>query len=223
MIILISGWAGFRASLLPLEHGLRKRLGRDVARVDLGLGLGCIRQSAERAAEQLDRITRGRRRERVDIVGYSMGGLIATYWLKFFDHGRSIRSVITLGTPHRGSPAAHLARGWLARVSASISQMSPQSEFLSALAAADVPIESRLLSIAATGDGVVPAHYAELPRRSRQSTHLIGDVSHLGLLFSPAVIDVVESWLDQTFAARAAARPSGTLTWRSARQVPAHA
>lgn len=181
--------------MLPLEHGLRQRLGRDVARVDLGLGLGCIRESAERAAAQLDRITRGRRRERVDIVGYSMGGLIATYWLKFFDHGRSIRSVITLGTPHRGAPVADLACRWLSRVSASIGQMAPQSEFLHSLAMAEVPVGSRILSIAARDDGLVPAHYTELPRRPRQFTRRISAAGHFGLLFSPTVIDAVEPWL----------------------------
>ncbi len=197
MIVLISGWAGFRTSLIPLEHELGRRLRRQVVRADLGLGFGCIRESAERAAAVIDQLAVSRHCNAIDVVGHSMGGLVATYLLKRLDRGRLIRSVITLGAPHRGSPAVLLARGLLERVSSSISQMAPDSEFLQALAAAAVPATSRLVSIAAHDDRVVPARYAELPRRARQFTRHVAGVSHLGLLFSSDVVDEIEPWLTE--------------------------
>ena len=198
MIVLISGWAGFRASLLPLALALRQRLERDVVRADLGFGLGCIRESAQRALREIER-ARGRSSERVDIVAHSMGGLVASYLLKCLDRGRTIRSVVTLGTPHRGSPAVlfarALARGPLEFASSSLRQMAPESAFLQELAGVDVPEHSQLVSIAGLDDGIVPALYAELPPGPRQFTCRIAGIGHLGLLFSRAAIREIEGWL----------------------------
>jgi hypothetical protein len=43
---------------------------------------------------------------RVIVVGDSMGGLVARYWVACLDGWRVCRSLITLGTPHRGAPKA---------------------------------------------------------------------------------------------------------------------
>lgn len=181
--------------MLPLSLVLRQRLDREVIRADLGFGLGCIRESAQRAASQLDRAQFGRPDAKVDIVAHSMGGLVASYLLKYLDRGRRIRSVVTLGTPHRGSPAVLFARGLLSGVSSSLRQMAPDSEFLRELAAVDVPVHSRLVSIAGLDDGLVPALYAELPPAPRQFTCQLRGVGHLGLLFSSEVFDAIEAWL----------------------------
>lgn len=195
MILLISGWAGFRASLLPLALALRQRLEREVIRADLGFGLGCIGESAQRAARQLDRALRGRPDAKVDIVAHSMGGLVASHLLKRLDHGRRIRSVVTLGTPHGGSPAVLFARGLLSRVSSSLSEMAPDSDFLRELAAVEVPVHARLVSIAGLDDGLVPALYAALPAGPRQFNCRLEGVGHLGLLFSREAFDAIEAWL----------------------------
>jgi pimeloyl-ACP methyl ester carboxylesterase len=109
MIVLLPGWAGFRSSLLPLQYGLRLRLGDEVLRADIGSGLCCIRRSAERAASEIERAVRRSAEPRVDVVGHSLGGLVATP-VKKLDRGRRIRSVIvgdaTAGLPSRGSPRA---------------------------------------------------------------------------------------------------------------------
>lgn len=46
------------------------------------------------------------------VVGYSMGGLDARYLAAHLDPRRRVRAVVTVGTPHRGSPIADaLLRG----------------------------------------------------------------------------------------------------------------
>jgi pimeloyl-ACP methyl ester carboxylesterase len=199
MIVLLSGWAGVRTGMLPLALALRRRTERKVVRADLGLGLGCIRDSAQRAAELIARLTRDACDTRVDLVAHSMGGLVAAHLLKHIDRGRVIRSVVTLGTPHRGSPAAQLARGLtrgpLRGLAASLQQMVPGCEFLEELARADVPERSRLVSIAGLDDALVPALYAELPDAPRQYNANLARVGHLGLLLSAPVVDEVEKWL----------------------------
>jgi pimeloyl-ACP methyl ester carboxylesterase len=188
MIVLFPGWAGTRMSLIPLQRALRHRMGCTVVRGDVGLGIGCIRASAERAMAQIEALAE---RGRVDVVGHSMGGLVATYALKHLDRGRRMRTVVTLGTPHRGSPALS-ALPWPASwLSQSMMQMSPDSAFLRELNGSPVPLDSRLVSIAALQDGIVPTLYAKLSRRPRQFNRDVRCGSHMGLLFSRSVHDAI--------------------------------
>jgi pimeloyl-ACP methyl ester carboxylesterase len=48
----------------------------------------------------------GERRDRVVLVAHSMGGLVARYWLGPLGGWPLCRSLVTLGTPHRGAPKA---------------------------------------------------------------------------------------------------------------------
>lgn len=51
---------------------------------------------------------------RVILVGHSMGGLVARYYLEVLEGWRDCRALITFGTPYRGSPNAinYLANGY---------------------------------------------------------------------------------------------------------------
>lgn len=207
MIVLVAGWAGFRSSLLPLQFGLRLRLGEEAVRADIGSGLCCIRRSAERAAREIELAARESGEDRVDVVGHSLGGLVATYALKRLDQGERIRSVITLGTPHRGSPIARLVAGALERLSSSMSQMIPDSDLLQELAALDVPERCQLVSIAADDDALVPALYAELPRQPRQFNLRVASGGHLGLLFSAEAHEAIGRALHPTRLARLRTAP----------------
>lgn len=188
MIVLFPGWIGTRLSLVPLQRALERRLGREVVRGDIGLGIGCIGASAQRAMDQIEVLAPP---DRLDVIGHSMGGLVATFALKRLDRGRRIRTVVTLGTPHRGAPAVS-AMPWPASwISQAILQMSPASAFLRELHATPVPVDSRLVSIAALQDGIVPTLYARLARRPRQCNRDVRCGSHLGLLFSSAALDAI--------------------------------
>ncbi|MFT3693532.1 MAG: hypothetical protein QM831_10365 [Kofleriaceae bacterium] len=46
---------------------------------------------------------------RVDLIAHSMGGLDARYAITHMGLGTRVRSLVTVGTPHRGSPIADLA------------------------------------------------------------------------------------------------------------------
>jgi triacylglycerol lipase len=62
----------------------------------------------ERAAmlvEQIDKLGH----ERIDIIAHSLGGLDARYAVAKLGLATRVRSLVTIGTPHRGSPIADLA------------------------------------------------------------------------------------------------------------------
>jgi triacylglycerol lipase len=48
--------------------------------------------------------------ERVDLIAHSMGGLDARYALAHFGLASRVRSLVTVGTPHRGTPLADLGK-----------------------------------------------------------------------------------------------------------------
>src|SRR5207248_7006465 len=47
--------------------------------------------------------------DRVDIIAHSLGGLDARYALAHCGLAKRVRSLVTIGTPHRGTPLADLA------------------------------------------------------------------------------------------------------------------
>ena len=46
--------------------------------------------------------------KKLDILGFSMGGIIGRYWIKKFNGYKRTRSFITVGSPHNGTLASQL-------------------------------------------------------------------------------------------------------------------
>ncbi|HKA16037.1 MAG TPA: hypothetical protein VKH41_13530 [Myxococcota bacterium] len=157
-ILLLHGLAGTPRMLRPIRNYLERELERPTLDIALGFGLGDIRDLAIRVHGQLSE--QGVRR--CDVIGYSMGGLVAAYLLKCLDHGRCIGRVVTLGTPHRGVPFLSDWRGLLARWWRSTDQMRAGSAFLLQLLRIPPPDGISMLSIAGAEDTIVPPEYARL-------------------------------------------------------------
>jgi triacylglycerol esterase/lipase EstA (alpha/beta hydrolase family) len=185
-IVLVQGFAASSRVLLPLEMYLRRTLRRPVVRVRLGgrlpLQLGDIRRSAERVAEVLDQLGALPGFHQADLVGHSMGGLVATYVLKRLDRARRIRRVITLGTPHRGTPLALAGALVFGAFSRAIWQMVPGSALLRELAELPVPPGSELIAVGAESDAVVPRGFARVRGAPRHRNAQLAQLDHLGFL-----------------------------------------
>ena len=63
----------------------------------------------------------------IDIVGFSMGGIIGRYWLKNFNGYKRTRRFITVGSPHNGTLTAQLVPKYPFR---GISEMKINSRLL---------------------------------------------------------------------------------------------
>jgi pimeloyl-ACP methyl ester carboxylesterase len=182
-IVLVHGFAGWSQGLLPLERYLRAATGREVVRLRLGAGFDGIEPLAQRAAASIERIAAEWRGRAVDVVGHSMGGLVATYAAKHPDRSARVRRIVTLGTPHRGTALALSGARVLGRVAASLAQMVPGCAFLADLDRAPLPDGVSLVSVAGLGDLVVPAPCARLPRRARHHNRSLADADHWGLVY----------------------------------------
>src|SRR4029453_17845135 len=215
-VVLLHGWCGWSRQLRSLEQHLERQLGRRVVRGQFGRGLDCIRGCAERASAAIERWAEQGPLETVDLVGHSMGGLVATELLKSCDLGRRVRCVVTLGTPHRGSPLARLGARMLRGWSGSLEQMLPEAEFLSELRARPVPRGAVIYSVAGTSDLLVPPRYAELPRRAGCHNLVLLGADHWDLVVRPAALDLVTALLRRR---REAAEPATIRCDRCAASV----
>jgi len=67
----------------------------------------------------------------IDILGFSMGGIIGRYWLQKFNGCKRTRRLISIGSPHKGTLMAQLVPKYPFR---GISEMKISSKFLRELA-----------------------------------------------------------------------------------------
>ena len=185
-IVLVQGFCASSLCLLPLETYLARALARPIVRLRLGgrlaAQLGCIKSSATRVIQAIEELARMPGFRHVDVVGHSMGGLVATYALKRLDSRRRIRRVVTLGTPHRGTPLALAGALVFGAFSRAIWQMLPGSAFLRELEALPVPAGSELVAVSAGGDAIVPGDMAHVTERPRHRNATLARLDHLGFL-----------------------------------------
>jgi triacylglycerol esterase/lipase EstA (alpha/beta hydrolase family) len=198
-VVLLPGFCAPTRSLAALERRIERVLGRPAVRFPLATGpllpIVDVRRSAAQADALLAELARERAFAYVDVVAHSLGGLVAAYWLKRIDRGRRIRRVVTLGTPHAGTPIARAGALLLGLFSRALWQMIPGSSLLRELEAEPMPIGSELVAIASRGDAVVPAHCARAASAPRQRSVELARVGHCDLLWSNAAFRLVASAL----------------------------
>lgn len=90
------------------------------------------------------------------VVGHSKGGLVARWLVQKEGGAAYVRTVVTLGTPHHGTPTAAIGALGVGLVSRSIWQLFPRSPLIRALNRSPFPKEVRLVSVYSTSDLVCP-------------------------------------------------------------------
>jgi triacylglycerol lipase len=111
-VVLVHGLFGFDRIGIP---GAKLHYFRGIVRHLESLGchahavrLPRVASVPERAQALVDKIV-ALPHDRVDIVAHSLGGLDARYALARLGLANRVRSLVTIGTPHRGTPLADLA------------------------------------------------------------------------------------------------------------------
>ena len=69
-------------------------------------GFGTVKSNAAQLKEEIQRILRQTKSEKVNIIAHSKGGLDAKYMIQQMDMAKRVASLTTLCTPHKGSPIA---------------------------------------------------------------------------------------------------------------------
>jgi pimeloyl-ACP methyl ester carboxylesterase len=155
-VVLVHGFLGTRGTMLPLTRRFQSD-GRVVFSYAYGtFNLGSIRRSAEDLTQHLRSICEKLDVERLDLVGFSMGGLIALHSIKFLSGHRYVRNLVMMGSPLRGTWASLAGVATVGVISPSVWQILPGSPFLEDLLSAPTPADVRMRQIHAISDALCP-------------------------------------------------------------------
>ncbi len=195
-ILFIHGYGCNRGLWLPAAYWFAQR-GYDVAAINLTPMAGPIDAYATTITEAIARLRDRTGVARVALVCHSMGGLAARAYLRDcvaagVDPG--VASVITLGTPHRGTHVAWLGLGENAR------QMRFGSDWLGGLDAIESGPSSEPLRIRRLITTIASLHDNIVSRQSSQRLAgpraiMVRRHGHMSLATSPRVFRIVDRLL----------------------------
>ena len=176
----------YRASLRSKGFGLVQAVNYSIFTPD-------IRTAAYELRRQVNRLRERTGAERIHIVGHSIGGLIARYYVQRLGGDRAVHTVATLGTPHTGTMAAYLTPTPLLR------QVTPCSELIAELAQPAPECTTRFLVVWSDLDQlVVPRGNARLTHPDLAAETLrLSDVGHMSLAMDSHAVNWIASSLPQ--------------------------
>ena len=173
-VVVLHGYAMNRANFVPLAFRL--------ARAGLGpiVGfeywtLGRTAAAARQLAWFVEHVQAMTGSPQVDIIGHSMGGVVARYYVTLGGGDGAVHRLITIGSPHHGTDVSRIGIGHANR------ELYVGSKLIQRLAAAPRPALTRVTTILSNGDALVPAsNQAEIPGAERIVFDDLGHVAMLG-------------------------------------------
>jgi triacylglycerol lipase len=133
----------------------------------------------------------------VVLMGHSLGGLLTRHYMAVGKDRDLVRAAITLGAPHKGSRLAAFGLGRLAR------SLLAGSDLIRSIEASDTTPPSPCLSLYSPVDEfVLPQQTLRLELEGWEERECL-PVSHVGLLFHPAVARECIEYLRRTTEASA--------------------
>lgn len=107
VVVLVHGWGAAGAVFEPMRREIERALG--VPTLDFTYGsMSSFPSITGELASVLDRVAGGRR---IDLVGHSLGGLVARWYVQELGGARHVDRIVTLATPHAGTASARIAPG----------------------------------------------------------------------------------------------------------------
>jgi pimeloyl-ACP methyl ester carboxylesterase len=190
-IILVHGLIDNRSIFTLLRRGLRRRGFGRVITLDYSPFTQDIRQVAHRLAALVEKTCEETGYERVHVVGHSLGGLIARYYVQRLDGDARVHTLCTLGTPHSGTFAAHLLPQKV------VKQLRPGSALMQELAEPAGGLRTRFVAFWSDLDQLV------VPKRSARIDHpdlsarnvLLHGVGHMSLPIDRRVVREITTLL----------------------------
>lgn len=177
-IIVLHGYAMNRANFVALAYRLRAA----------GLGpvfgfeywtLGRVAAGAKQLGWFVDEVRAATGATEVDLIGHSMGGVVARYFVTLAGGDPYVKNVITLGSPHAGTDLGGLGLGHPAR------ELVLGSKLIQRLGAAPRLMHAKLTTILSHRDALVPA--SQQPPIANADRIEYADLGHVSLLGSRRV------------------------------------
>lgn len=183
-IVLIHGIVDNRTIFAMLRRSLRRRGFGYLRTFSYGPQTTDVRTTAERFGEFLETVREETGADQVHVIGHSLGGLIARYYVQRLEGHRQVHTLVTLGTPHGGTHAARLLPHRLVR------QLRPGSDVLRELEEPAGTCTTRFVVFSSDVDQlVVPPRNGRLDHPDLDVTNVtVRGVGHLSLPINGRIV-----------------------------------
>ncbi|WP_055615481.1 esterase/lipase family protein [Streptomyces phaeochromogenes] len=201
-VVLLHGFIDNRSVFVMLRRSLAQHGRQQIESLNYSPLTCDIRTAAELLGRHIEEICERTGHHEVDIVGHSLGGLIARYYVQCLGGDVRVRTLVTLGTPHSGTRVVPLMNAHPI-----VRQMRPGSGVLDELCQPAPHCRTRFVSFWSDLDQLMdPLETAciEHPDLLVQNVRVSG-IGHLALPVHPAVAAGIRQALD---AEEAEARPA---------------
>lgn len=206
-ILLVHGIVDNHSIFTRLDHTLRSRGFATVAAHDYGLLTADVPQAAAALGATIAGLARATGHDRVHVVGHSLGGLLARWFVQKQGGDALVDTLVTLGTPHGGTELARLAP--LVPLLPMARQLGPTSEVVRSLAEPAPGCRTRFVAYASDIDHlVVPSRNARVEHPDLDATNVtVRGVGHLSMPNHRALAYEIADVLANGPGARRDARP----------------
>ncbi|MFC5215428.1 lipase family alpha/beta hydrolase [Streptomyces coerulescens] len=208
-VVLLHGFIDNRSVFVLLRRNLAQHGRHQVESLNYSPLTCDIRTAAELLGRHIEGICERTGSRQVDVVGHSLGGLIARYYVQRLGGDHRVRTLVTLGTPHSGTSVVPLANAHPI-----VRQMRPGSPILEELARPAPGCRTHFVSFWSDLDHLMdPLETACIahPDLMAQNVRVSG-VGHLALPVHPAVATGIRQALDSPRTGAAAVAQTDGMT-----------
>ncbi|QKW02160.1 triacylglycerol lipase [Streptomyces sp. NA02536] len=206
-VVLLHGFIDNRSVFVLLRRSLAQHGRQQIESLNYSPLTCDIRIAAELLGRHIEQVCERTGSRQVDVVGHSLGGLIARYYVQRLGGDTRVRTLVTLGTPHSGTRVAPLANAHPI-----VRQMRPGSPVLEELAQPAPGCRTHFVAFWSDLDHIMdPLESAciEHPDLTTANVRVSG-VGHLALPVHPAVATGIREALDTARPGEpSTGRPSG--------------
>ena len=158
-IILIHGIIDNHTVFAFLRRALNRRGFGRVITLNYSPLSDDIPRVARRLKSLVEKVRRVTGYERVHVIGHSMGGVVARYYVQCLGGDKRVHTVVTLGSPHSGTLPAYLVPHSV------VKQMRPDSPIVRELDAPAAHCRTRMVAIWSDLDQMI------IPKRNARIVH----------------------------------------------------
>ncbi|MFH8347884.1 esterase/lipase family protein [Streptomyces sp. NPDC018045] len=183
-VLLLHGFIDNRSVFVLLRRSLLRHGWRHVEALNYSPLTCDLRKAAELLGRHIEQICERTGHTRVDLVGHSLGGLIARYYAQRLGGDLRVRTLVTLGTPHGGTRVAPLMSAHPL-----VRQMRPHSDVIAELARPAPNCRTHFVCFWSDLDQLmVPVETARIDHRDLITRSVrVSGVGHLALPVNGAV------------------------------------
>lgn len=193
-ILLVHGLIENHVIFTVMERALRRRGFQTLCRYDYGVHTHHIPRAAARVGEAIQNLSAATGYERIHVIGHSLGGLIARYYVQRLGGDSHVHTLVTLGTPHHGTQLA-----WTAPLLPMVRQLTPTSPVIQELAQPAAGCRTRFIAFHSDFDHlIVPSRNARLDHPDLNVRNIaVRRVGHLSMPNNGAVAFTIAGALRQ--------------------------